>query len=222
MRHFIWLIVLALATPLVAVGGELDGSQPGQGPGIDLTGRMATSFDAAAAQESGNAFQFYLAPVAYVAFNSDLRELIRQPLWGGDLGMVFWFAGELGLGLSAQYLVGSGSGEIDHIGIDSDASYFNVFINLHTRLPFGNGVALYSLTGLGYSNLQIDGSGGNDFMNISIDSNSDGMAYQFGVGIEAPWIYGEFKWLESTFPEDRDGTGGVLDGLELLIGMRTP
>ena len=221
MKWGIMVLALVLAAPLAAVGGEAGGEGWAGGRRIALAGRLGDREGATAAAESP--FQFNLAAVVYFTSNGDVKEFINLPLYGADAGVVYWFSDQYGVGLSGQYLYGQGtSGRVHSIQIDAECSYTNVFFNFQGRLPLGDRLAIYFLTGLGYSNIQLDGEGDVGPFVASINGDNSGVSYQVGVSFEGPWVYGDLRFVESSFREKSDGSGGALYGFEFMIGLRTP
>jgi len=224
MRNLILLVVLALAAPMMASAVEL-GAADLYGVKEKNLSRLlddSASSDSVSAPAAAGQFQFHVAPVAYWSFDEDLNALIDKPVWGADIGFLFWTGPQLGVGISGQHMSAGGEGKINGIKFTQvEFTYTNVYVDFRGRMFDIDGFRMYGATGLGYSKLRLKAEAVSWFFFGDIDETDDGFAYYAAFGFEGPWVFSEFRYTESSFDDD-DETATALTGLQFLIGMRTP
>jgi hypothetical protein len=222
MKRILLAVALALAAPLA---GWASSGVAGENLAQALL--STTSFNnEMAQQDKSNPFQFHLAPVAFFSFDEELNDLMTPPIWGGEAGFVYWISQQLGLGLSGQYFSASGTGDLDNIEIDADFTYYNVFVNIYSKMLASDSVSLYGLGGMGYSNAHLAGEAQTFLFSGDFDQVDEGVGYQAGLGISGPWVFGEVRYSESSFGAEENTEGEkvvtILNALQVLVGVRTP
>lgn len=229
MKKLVLVLMVALAAPLAGYGKDVAGQENLGVVEVNVARRLLTMTSwngESELQEAGNAFQFHLAPAALFTFDADLNSITGSPIWGYEAGAVYWIFPQLGVGLAGQYFTGSGSGEVDGIKLDADFTYFNVFVNFYSQFVRAENFAVYGLFGLGYSQARLAGEARTFWAQGDFDETDTGVAFLAGIGIQAPWIFGELRYTESSYSagknEEGDNVVAVLDGVQVLIGMRTP
>jgi len=230
MRNLVLLVVLALVAPVMASAVELGGADLYGVRDENLSRLLDNSAlldSEEAAQAAGGQFQFHAALVTFWSFDDNLNDLVGQPVYGPDVGFIGWVGPQMGIGISGQYLAGGGDGEIENIDIDDVVfTLTSVYLDFRSRIVDTEGFRMYGATGLGWSQIHLEGEIDLAFMGlppIDIDETEDGFGYYAALGFEGPWVFGELRYSESTFDAGDDDVGATIEnGFQLLVGVRSP
>jgi hypothetical protein len=231
MKKMFLVLALVMTVPFSGWAIErVDGVEPGLSGNDSYRIRLTqASWDGGSSfQEEDNPFKFHIAAVSLYSFDEDLNDVVGSPIWGFDAGFIYWMGG-MGFGLCGQYFTASGSGNVDDVDLDIDFSYLNIIFTIQSLFIESDSISVYAATGLGYSNAKLDGKAEVSLpfpMKDDIDTSDDGMIFMVGLGIEGPWVFGEIRYSESSYNEGTNEEGEnvttVIDGMQVLIGVRTP